>query len=131
MAANAPALRFILVRRKQDFGCGILYNDGMVLALEFERGGETGLVTGAYLLNRGCTFTAVPADGNLPFPVSVAVQACTIIGPDGVVVPAIYYAGSYFFRSPVTNAATKRDASTLLAEGCIVASRRARGYAWG
>ena len=127
----ATALRFILIRRQQDFGCGILYNDGQVLALEFEHGGEVGLVPGSYLLGRGCTFTAVAVGGNLPHPVSVAVQACTVIGPDGVVVPAIYYAGSYFFRSPVTNTAMKRDASTLLSEGCIIASRRARGHAWG
>lgn len=135
----ATALRFILIRasgRSDDFAPGILYNDGMVLGLELENGGECRLVTGASLLSRGATFTNIAVGAFMPRPFSSLVQACTIVGPGREFVPAIYYADSrsgvsnYFFRNP-SNEATKRSATTLLNQGCIIASRQARGYAWG
>jgi hypothetical protein len=132
----ATALRFILIRdnsgRTDDRAPGILYNDGMVLGLELEGDGFVALVPGASLLSRGKTFTNIAPNS---FPFGAAVQACTIVGQQGEIVRAMYYVnssgvGNYFFRNP-NNEATKRNASTLLNHGAIIASRQARGYAWG
>lgn len=128
------ALRYIKMTRagRADVALGILYSDGMVLALEPEASADYGLLTGASLLRQGATFTAIPAGSGNPFASLVA--PCSLKYPNTAApVSALLFKDKVFLRDP-NNAgrALALPISVLVEGGVNIISRNGPdGIRWG
>ena len=133
--AIPTALRYIRLKTagQGDLAFGILYNDGMVLALECEREGEYALVTGASLLTRGITFTALPIGGSDPLMSVAAPCSLKSSNPAAANLPAILFKSKVFFREPGgAGRAVDVHCSQLVEAGANIISRNGpNGFRWG
>jgi hypothetical protein len=128
-------ISFIKITRAglTDFAVGILYRDGMVLAMD---AGETdfALVPARDLIARGSTLTKIPKG----FGTGVnGLNAATVVSPEvPYQVPVIRFDNYVYMRASAglggdATVARRASIGIILSDGAVLASRLAPGFGWG